>query len=154
METYLQHLDKLNQLVETQQPTSILSLIHEFSGFILVAGLLLVIVGALAVSAVAPTLGRQGTSGAIEGMLFAGVFFIIGLYGIADMFVYPIVTPVHEQLGITEESYTNIVNAIADMPEDEYNTLVESKKTYKLTEKQQDEYKPVLEILNHKRTSK
>lgn len=154
MENYLQHLDQLNQLVETQQPTSILSLIHEFSGFILVAGLLLVIVGALAVSAVAPILGRQGTSGAIEGMLFAGVFFIIGLYGIADMFVYPIVTPVHEQLGITEESYTNIVNTIADMPDDEYNALIESKKTYKLTEKQQDEYKPMLEILNHKRTSK
>lgn len=152
METYLQHLDKLNQLVETQQPTSILSLMHEFSGFILVAGLLLVIVGALAVSVVAPTLGRHGTSGAIEGMLFAGVFFIIGLYGIADMFVYPIVTPVHEQLDITEESYTNIVNAIADMPEDEYNALIEEKKTYKLTEKQQTEYKPVLEILNNRKS--
>lgn len=101
-----------------------------------------------------PILDRVGTSGAIEGMVFLGIFFIIGLYGIADIFVYPIVTPVHEQLDITEESYTNIVNTIADMPEDEYNTLIEGKKTYKLTEKQQDEYKVVLKMLNIKRTSK
>lgn len=85
-------------------------------------------------------------------MLFCGVFFTIGLYGIADMFVYPMVTPTHEMLGVTEESYTNIVNTIADMPGDEYNTLIKDKKTYKLTEKQQDEYKTVLTILNsHKR---
>ena len=150
MENYLQHLDQLNQLVETQQARStIWSLIHQYREVFLVAGLLLLVFSLFALSALKPILDRVGTSGAIEGMLFVGVFFIIGLYGIADMFVYPIVTPVHEQLGITEESYTNIVNTIADMPEDEYNTLTKDKKTYKLTEKQQEEYKAGLTILNH-----
>ena len=155
MENYLQHLDQLNQLVETQQARStIWSLIHQYRGVFLVAGLVLLVFSLFALSAIKPILDRVGTSGAIEGMLFVGVFFVIGLYGIADMFVYPIVTPVHEQLGITEQSYTNIVNTIADMPEDEYNTLIEGKKTYKLTEKQQDEYKVALKMLNIKRKSK
>lgn len=150
MNNYLQHLDQLNQLVDAQQArTTIWSLIHQYSGLFLVAGLLLLVFSLFALSAIRPILDRVGTSGAIEGMLFTGVFFVIGLYGIADMFVYPIVTPVHERLGITEESYTNIVNTIADMPEDEYNTLIKDKKTYKLTEKQQDEYNVVLNILNH-----
>lgn len=156
MENYLQHLDQLNQLVETQQArTTIWSLIHQYRELFLVAGLLLLVVSLFALSAIKPILDRVGASrgGAIEGMLFVGVFFVIGLYGIADMFVYPIVTPVHEQLGITEQSYTNIVNTIADMPEDEYNTLIEGKKTYKLTEKQQDEYKVALKMLNIKRKS-
>ena len=156
MENYLQHLDQLNQLVETQQARStIWSLIHQYRELFLVAGLLLLVVSLFALSAIKPILDRVGASrgGAIEGMLFVGVFFVIGLYGIADMFVYPIVTPVHEQLGITEQSYTNIVNTIADMPEDEYNTLIEGKKTYKLTEKQQDEYKVALKMLNIKRKS-
>lgn len=152
MDNYLQHLDQLNQLVEMQQArTTIWSLIHQYSGLFLVAGLLLLVVSLFTLASIGPVLNRmgiRGTGGAIEGMLFFGVFFIIGLYGIADMFVYPIVTPVHEQLDITEESYTNIVNTIADMPEDEYNTLIKDKKTYKLTEKQQDEYKTVLTILN------
>lgn len=153
MENYLQHLDKLNQLVETQQARStIWSLIHQCHELFLVAGLLLLVFSSFALSAIKPILDRVGTSGAIEGMLFCGIFFIIGLYGIADMFVYPIVTPVHEQLGITEESYTTIQNTIADMPEDEYNALIEEKKTYKLTEKQQTEYKPVLEILNNQKS--
>ena len=156
MENYLQQLDNLNQLVETQQArTTIWSLIHQYSGFFLVAGLLLLVVSLFALSAMRPILdrvGARGAGGAIEGMLFCGVFFTIGLYGIADMFVYPMVTPTHEMLGVTEESYTNIVNTIADMPEDEYNTLIKDKKTYKLTEKQQEEYKAVLTILNsHKR---
>ena len=157
MENYLQHLDQLNQLVETQQARStIWSLIHQYRGVFLVAGLVLLVFSLFALSAIKPILDRVGASrgGAIEGMLFVGVFFVIGLYGIADMFVYPIVTPVHEQLGITEQSYTNIVNTIADMPEDEYNTLIEGKKTYKLTEKQQDEYKVALKMLNIKRKSK
>ena len=157
MENYLQHLDQLNQLVETQQARStIWSLIHQYRELFLVAGLLLLVVSLFALSAIKPILDRVGASRgrAIEGMLFVGVFFVIGLYGIADMFVYPIVTPVHEQLGITEQSYTNIVNTIADMPEDEYNTLIEGKKTYKLTEKQQDEYKVALKMLNIKRKSK
>lgn len=153
MDNYLQQLDRLNQLVETQQArTTIWSLIHQYSGLFLVAGLLLLVVSLFVLASIGPVLNRmgiRGTGGAIEGMVFVGVFFIIGLYGIADMFVYPIVTPVHEQLGITEESYTNIVNTIADMPEDEYNTLTNDKKTYKLTEKQQEEYKAVLTILNH-----
>lgn len=154
MENYLQHLDQLNQLVETQQARStIWSLIHQYREVFLVAGLLLLVFSLFAISAIKPILDRVGTSGAIEGMLFVGVFFVIGLYGAADMFVYPIVTPVHEQLGITEQSYTNIVNTIADMPEDEYNTLIEGKKTYKLTEKQQDEYKVALKMLNIKRKS-
>lgn len=156
MDNYLQQLDRLNQLVETQQArTTIWSLIHQYSGLFLVAGLLLLVVSLFVLASIGPVLNRmgiRGTGGAIEGMVFVGVFFIIGLYGIADMFVYPIVTPVHEQLGITEESYTNIVNTIADMPEDDYNTLIKDKKTYKLTEKQQEEYKAVLIILNsHKR---
>lgn len=153
MGNYLQQLDQLNQLVETQQArTTIWSLIHQYSGLFLASGLLLLVFSLFALSAIKPILDRVGTSGAIEGMVFVGVFFIIGLYGIADMVVYPIVTPVHEQLGITEESYTNIVNTIADMPDDEYDTLTKDKKTYKLTEKQQDEYKAVLTILNqHKR---
>lgn len=153
MDNYLQQLDRLNQLVETQQArTTIWSLIHQYSGLFLVAGLLLLVVSLFVLASIGPVLNRmgiRGTGGAIEGMVFVGVFFIIGLYGSADMFVYPIVTPVHEQLGITEESYTNIVNTIADMPEDEYNTLTKDKKTYKLTEKQQEEYKAVLTILNH-----
>ena len=156
MDNYLQHLDQLNQLVETQQArTTIWSLIHQYSGLFLVAGLLLLVVSLFALSAMRPILDRvgiRGVGGAIEGMLFFGVFFTIGLYGIADMFVYPMVTPTHEMLGVTEESYTNIVNIIADMPDDEYNTLIKDKKTYKLTEKQQEEYKAVLTILNsHKR---
>lgn len=158
MENYLQQLDNLNQLVEAQQArTTIWSLIHQYSGLFLVAGLLLLVVSLFALASIGPVLNRmgiRGAGGAIEGMLFCGVFFTIGLYGIADMFVYPIVTPVHEQLGISEASYTTIQNTIADMSDDEYNTLIEGKKTYKLTEKQQTEYKPVLEILNHKRTSK
>ena len=158
METYLQHLDQLNQLVEAQQArTTIWSLIHQYSGLFLVAGLLLLVVSLFVLASIGPVLNRmgiRGAGGAIEGMLFCGVFFTIGLYGIADMFVYPIVTPVHEQLGITEESYTNIVNTIADMPDDEYNALIEGKKIYKLTEKQQDEYKAVLKILNTKQKSK
>lgn len=153
MENYLQHLDQLNQLVKTQPARStIWSLIHQYHELFLVAGLLLLVFSLFALSAIKPILYRVGTSGAIEGMLFTGVFFIIGLYGIADMFVYPIVTPVHEQLGITEESYTTIQNTIADIPEDEYNALIEEKKTYKLTEKQQTEYKPVLEILNNRKS--
>lgn len=153
MDNYLQQLDQLNQLVETQQArTTIWSLIHQYSGLFLVSGLLLLVFSLFALSAIKPILDRVGTSGAIEGMVFVGVFFIIGLYGIADMFVYPIVTPVHEQLGITEESYTTIQNTITDMPDDEYHALIEGKKTYKLTEKQQEEYKAVLTILNsHKR---
>lgn len=158
MENYLQHLDQLNQLVETQQARStIWSLIHQYHELFLVAGLLLLVVSLFALTSIGPVLNRmgiRGAGGAIEGMLFCGVFFIIGLYGIADMFVYPIVTPVHEQLGITEESYTNIANTIADMPDDEYNTLIEGKNTYKLTEKQQNEYKVALKMLNHKRKSK
>ena len=153
MENYLQQLDNLNQLVETQQArTTIWSLIHQYSGLFLVAGLLLLVFSLFASSAIRPILDRVGTSGAIEGMLFTGVFFVIGLYGIADMVVYPMVTPTYEQLGITEASYTNIVNTIADMPDDEYNALIEGKKTYKLTAKQQDEYNVVLTVLNsHKR---
>ena len=156
MENYLQQLDNLNQLVETQQArTTIWSLIHQYSGLFLVSGLLLLVFSLFALSAMRPILDRVGIIGAggvIEGMLFCGVFFTIGLYGIADMFVYPMVTPTHEMLGITEESYTNIVNTIADMPEDEYNTLIKDKKTHKLTEKQQDEYNVVLTVLNsHKR---
>lgn len=158
MENYLQQLDNLNQLVEAQQArTTIWSLIHQYSGLFLVAGLLLLVVSLFALTSIGPVLNRmgiRGAGGAIEGMLFCGVFFTIGLYGIADMFVYPIATPVHEQLGITEESYTTIQNTIADMPEDEYNTLIEGKKTYKLTEKQQDEYKVALKMLNIKRKSK
>lgn len=153
MGNYLQQLDQLNQLVETQQArTTIWSLIHQYSGLFLVAGLLLLVVSLFVLSAMRPILDRvgvRGTGGAIEGMLFCVVFFIIGLYGIADMFVYPMVTPTHEMLGVTEESYTNIVNTIADMSEDEYNTLIKDKKTYKLTEKQKDEYNVVLTILNH-----
>ena len=158
MENYLQQLDNLNQLVEAQQArATIWSLIHQYSGLFLVGGLLLLVVSLFALASIGPVLNRmgiRGAGGAIEGMLFCGVFFTIGLYGIADMFVYPIVTPQHEQLGITEESYTNIVNTIADMPEDEYNTLIEGKKTYKLTEKQQDEYKVALKMLNIKQKSK
>ena len=156
MDNYLQQLDQLKQLVETQQArTTIWSLIHQYSGLFLVAGLLLLVVSLFALSAMRPILDRvgvRGTGGAIEGMLFCGVFFVIGLYGIADMIIYPIMTPTHEMLGVTEESYMNIVNTIADMPEDDYNTLIKDKKTYKLTEKQQEEYKAVLIILNsHKR---
>lgn len=153
MENYLQQLDNLNRLVEAQQArTTIWSLIHQYSGLFLVAGLLLLVVSLFTLASIGPVLNRmgiRGAGGAIEGMLFCGIFFTVGLYGIADMFVYPIVTPAHEQLGVTEESYTNIVNTIADMPEDEYNTLTKDKKTYKLTEKQQEEYKAVLTILNH-----
>ena len=156
MENYLQQLDNLNQLVEAQQArTTIWSLIHQYSGLFLVAGLLLLVVSLFVLASIGPVLNRmgiRGAGGAIEGMLFCGVFFTIGLYGIGDMIVYPMVTPTYEQLGITEESYTNIQNTITDMPDDEYNALIEGKKTYKLTEKQQDEYKTVLTILNsHKR---
>lgn len=152
MENYLQQLDNLNQLVETQQPTSIWSLIHQYSGVIFVAGLLLCIVSYIILSA-SYRVSRQDLSGGhFETMLFIGVFLVVGLAGIGDMVVYPMVTPTYEQLGITEESYTNIQNTITDMPDDEYNTLIKDKKTYKLTEKQQDEYKTVLTILNqHKR---
>lgn len=149
MENYLQYLDNLNQLVETQQArTTIWSLIHQYSGLFLASGLLLLVFSLFALSAIKPILDRVGTSGAIEGMLFCAVFFIIGLYGIADMIIYPSVTPIHEMLGITEESYTTIQNTITDMPDDDYNTLIKDKKTYKLTEKQQDEYKTVLTILD------
>ena len=153
MENYLQQLDNLNQLVEAQQArTTIWSLIHQYSGLFLASGLLLLVFSLFALSAIKPILDRVGTSGAIEGMLFCAVFSIIGLYGIADMIIYPSVTPTHEMLGITEESYTTIQNTITDMPDDEYNALIEDKKTYKLTEKQQEEYKTVLTILNsHKR---
>ena len=152
MENYLQQLDNLNQLVETQQPTSIWSLIHQYSGVIFVAGLLLCIVSYIILSA-SYRVSRQDLSGGhFETMLFIGVFLVIGLAGIGDMVVYPMVTPTYEQLGITEESYTTIQNTITDMPDDEYNALIEGKKTYKLTEKQQEEYKTVLTILNqHKR---
>ena len=154
MENYVQHLDKLNQLVETQQPTSIWSLIHQYAGVIFVVGLLLCIVSYVILSA-SYRVSRQDLSGGyFEMMLFIGVFLVVGLAGIGDMIVYPVVTPQYEQLGITEESYTNIVNTIADMPEDEYNTLIEGKKTYNLTEKQQDEYKVALKMLNIKRKSK
>lgn len=150
MENYLQQLDNLNQLVEAQQArTTIWSLIHQYSGLFLASGLLLLVFSLFALSAIKPILDRVGTSGAIEGMLFCAVFFIIGLYGIADMIIYPSVTPTHEMLGITEESYTTIQNTITDMPDNEYNALIEGKKTYKLTEKQQEEYKAVLTILNH-----
>lgn len=149
MENYLQQLDNLNQLVETQQPTSIWSLIHQYSGVIFVAGLLLCIVSYIILSA-SYRVSRQDLSGGhFETMLFIGVFLVVGLAGIGDMVVYPMVTPTYEQLGITEESYTNIVNTIADMPEDDYNALVKDKKTYKLTEKQKDEYNVVLTVLNH-----
>lgn len=149
MENYLQQLDNLNQLVETQQPTSIWSLIHQYSGVIFVAGLLLCIVSCIILSA-SYRVSRQDLSGGhFETMLFIGVFLVVGLAGIGDMVVYPMVTPTYEQLGITEESYTNIVNTIADMPEDDYNALVKDKKTYKLTEKQKDEYNVVLTVLNH-----
>ena len=152
MENYLQQLDNLNQLVETQQPTSIWSLIHQYSGVIFVAGLLLCIVSYIILSA-SYRVSRQDLSGGhFETMLFIGVFLVVGLAGIGDMVVYPMVTPTYEQLGITEASYTNIVNTIADMPDDEYNALIEGKKTYKLTAKQQDEYNVVLTVLNsHKR---
>lgn len=44
MENYLQQLDNLNQLVEAQQArTTIWSLIHQYSGLFLVAGLYRVI---------------------------------------------------------------------------------------------------------------
>lgn len=153
METYLQHLDKLNQLVETHQSTSIWSLIHQHVGVIFVVGLLLCIVSYIILSA-SYRVSRQDLSGGhFETMLFIGVFLVVGLAGIGDMIVYPIVTPQHEQLGITEESHTSIVNTIADMPEDDYNALIEGKKTYKLTEKQQDEYKVALKMLNIKRKS-
>ena len=149
MENYLQQLDNLNQLVETQQPTSIWSLIHQYSGVIFVAGLLLCIVSYIILSA-SYRVSRQDLSGGhFETMLFIGVFLVVGLAGIGDMVVYPMVTPTYEQLGITEESYTTIQNTITDMPDDEYNTLIKDKKTYKLTEKQQEEYKTVLTILNH-----
>lgn len=150
MDNYLQQLDNLNQLVESQQPTSIWSLIHQYSGVIFVVGLLLCIVSYIILSA-SYRVSRQDLSGGhFETMLFIGVFLVVGLAGIGDMVVYPMVTPTYEQLGITEESYTNIVNTIADMPEDEYNTLTKDKKTCnKLTEKQQEEYKAVLTILNH-----
>lgn len=158
MENYLQQLDNLNRLVEAQQArTTIWSLIHQYSGLFLVAGLLLLVVSLFTLASIGPVLNRmgiRGVGGAIEGMLFCGIFFTIGLYGIADMFVYPIVTPAHEQLGITEESYTNIINTIADMSDDEYNALIKSTKTYKLPEKQQDEYKVALKMLNIKRQSK
>ena len=152
MENYLQQLDNLNQLVETQQPTSIWSLIHQYSGVIFVAGLLLCIVSYIILSA-SYRVSRQDLSGGhFETMLFIGVFLVVGLAGIGDMVVYPMVTPTYEQLGITEESYTTIQNTITDMPDNEYNALIEGKKTYKLTEKQQEEYKAVLTILNsHKR---
>lgn len=152
MENYLQQLDNLNQLVETQQPTSIWSLIHQYSGVIFVAGLLLCIVSYIILSA-SYRVSRQDLSGGhFETMLFIGVFLAVGLAGIGDMVVYPMVTPTYEQLGITEESYTTIQNTITDMPDNEYNALIEGKKTYKHTEKQQEEYKAVLTILNsHKR---
>lgn len=153
MENYLQQLDKLNQLVDIQRThPSFWSFIHQYSGLILVVGLLLLIVSYIALSALYRLTRHDSSGGVFEGMLFVGVFFVIGLAGIADMFVYPMVTPTHEVLGITEESYTNIQNTITDMPDDDYNALIEGKKTYKLTEKQQDEYKTVLTILNsHKR---
>ena len=45
MENYLQQLDNLNRLVEAQQArTTIWSLIHQYSGLFLVAGLLLLVV--------------------------------------------------------------------------------------------------------------
>lgn len=152
MENYLQQLDNLNQLVESQQSTSIWSLIHQYSGVIFVVGLLLCIVSYVILSA-SYRVSRQDLSGGhFEMMLFIGVFLVVGLAGIGDMIVYPVVTPQYKQLGIIEESYTTIQNTIADMSEDEYNTLIKDKKTYKLTEKQQDEYKTVLTILNsHKR---
>lgn len=152
MDNYLQQLDNLNQLVEAQQPTSIWSLIHQYSGVIFVVGLLLCIVSYIILSA-SYRVSRQDLSGGhFETMLFIGVFLVVGLAGIGDMVVYPMVTPTYEQLGITEESYTVIQNTITDMPDDEYNALIEGKKTYKLTEKQQEEYKAVLTILNqHKR---
>ena len=149
MENYLQQLDNLNQLVEAQQPTSIWSLIHQYSGVIFVVGLLLCIISYIILSA-SYRVSRQDLSGGhFETMLFIGVFLVAGLAGIGDMIVYPMVTPTYEQLGITEESYTTIQNTITDMPDDEYNTLIEGKKTYKLTEKQQEEYKAVITILNH-----
>lgn len=149
MDNYLQQLDNLNQLVEAQQPTSIWSLIHQYSGVIFVVGLLLCIISYIILSA-SYRVSRQDLSGGhFETMLFIGVFLVVGLAGIVDMVVYPIITPTYEQLGITEESYTTIQNTIADMPEDEYNALIKDKKTYKLTEKQQEEYKTVLTILNH-----
>ena len=148
MNNYLQHLDQLNQLVDAQQPTSIWSLIHQYAGAIFVVGLLLFVASYIILSA-SYRVSRQDLSGGIfEGMLFVSVFLVIGLVGIGNTVVYPLITPQHEQLGITEASYTNIVNTIADMPEDEYNTLIKDKKTYKLTAKQQDEYNVVLTILN------
>lgn len=149
MDNYLQQLDNLNQLVESQQPTSIWSLIHQYSGVIFVVGLLLCIVSYIILSASYRASRQDLSGGHFETMLFIGVFLVVGLAGIGDMVVYPMVTPTYEQLGITEESYTTIQNTITDMPDDEYNALIEGKKTYKLTEKQQDEYKTVLTILNH-----
>lgn len=151
MENYLQQLDNLNQLVEAQQSTSIWSLIHQYAGVIFVVGLLLCISSYIILSASYRVSRKDLSGGHFKTMLFIGVFLVVGLAGIGDTIVYPLITPRHEQLNITEESYTNIVNTIAEMPDDEYNTLIQDKKTYKLTEKQQTEYKPVLEILTHKR---
>lgn len=109
MENYLQQLDKLNQLVDIQRThSSVWSFIHQYSGVILVVGLLLLIVSYIVLSALYRVTRHDSSGGILEGMLFVGVFFVIGLAGIADMFVYPMVTPTYEQLGITEESYTTI----------------------------------------------
>lgn len=153
MENYLQQLDKLNQLVDIQRThPSFWSFIHQYSGVILVVGLLLLIISYIALSALYRVTRHDSSGGVLEGMLFVGVFFVIGLAGISDKFIYSTVTPAYEQLGITEDSYTTIQNTITDMPDDEYNTLIEGEKVYKLTEKQQEEYKTVLTILNsHKR---
>lgn len=132
MEQYLQELDKINQLlVHTDvKPAPFWSFLFEHPWVCL--GIVLFVVIVFYAEEASYVVGHRLML--LASILGLGVIiFIIGL--IADL-----TTSKHDMISVTEDSYVNAINYVADLPDDKFQQLYDNTEKYEFTEAQFKEY--------------
>ena len=130
METYLQQLDKINQLLDFTD-------VNAFPIWRFIAAHPGIVVGLMALATVGYIIAEEMDFRWLEISAFiASLVLVVGMVGA----ILELATPPYDRAGVTKDSYAQAMNYVADMPEDEFLKLYEDTQKYEFTQEQYKQY--------------